>query len=56
MGIFGNQVLDSEGNPIPKHKITLCVRLNDMLCAKFEVDADQVSVVPKGTKSKISFD
>ena len=53
---YGNPVLDSEGNPIPKHKITLCVRLNDMLCAKFEVDADQVSVVPKGTKSKISFD
>lgn len=53
---YGNPVLDSEGNPIPKHKITLCVRLNDMLCAKFEVDADQVSVVPKGTKTKISFD
>lgn len=49
---YGQQVLDSEGNPIPKHKITLCVRLTDMLCAKFEVDADQVSIVPKGTKTK----
>lgn len=48
---YGQQVLDSEGNPIPKHKITLCVRLTDMLCAKFEVDSDQVSIVPKGTKT-----
>lgn len=51
---YGNQILDSEGNPIPKHKVSLCVRLTDMLCAKFEVDADQVKVVPKGTKSKIT--
>lgn len=53
---YGHQVLDSEGNPIPKHKITLCVRLTDMLCAKFQVDADQVSIVPKGTKTKLSYD
>ena len=53
---YGHQVLDSGGNPIPKHKITLCVRLTDMLCAKFEVDADQVKVVPKGTKSEIVVD
>lgn len=53
---YGHQVLDSEGNPIPKHKITLCVRLTDMLCAKFEVDADQVSIVPKGTKTDIKVD
>lgn len=53
---FGHQVLDSEGNPIPKHQITLCVRLTDMLCAKFEIDADQVSIVPKGTKTDIKVD
>lgn len=53
---FGNQILDSEGNPIPKHKISLCVRLTDMLCAKFEVDSDQVSIVPKGTKTDIKVD
>ena len=53
---FGELILDNEGNPIPKHKITLCVRLTDMLCAKFEIDADQVKVVPKGTKSDIKVD
>lgn len=53
---YGNQILDNEGNPIPKHKVTLCVRLTDMLCAKFDVDADQVKVVPKGTKSDIKVD
>lgn len=53
---YGNQILDNEGNPIPKHKVTLCVRLTDMLCAKFDVDADQVKVVPKGTKTDIKVD
>lgn len=53
---YGHNVLDNEGNPIPKHKISLCVRLTDMLCAKFEVDADQVRVVPKGTKTKVVVD
>lgn len=49
----GNKILDGEGNPIPKHTIKLCVRLTDMLCAKFQLDATDVAIVPKGTKTKL---
>lgn len=49
----GNKILDADGNPIPKHVVQLCLRLTDMLCAKFYVDADQVEIVPKGTKTKL---
>lgn len=49
---LGNTLLDAEGNPIPKHQIKLCVRLNDLLCAKFMLNADDVAIVPKGTKRK----
>lgn len=52
----GNKILDSEGNPIPKHTIKLCVRLTDMLCAKFQLDADDVKIVPKGTKTSMPLD
>lgn len=52
----GNKILDSEGNPIPKHIIKLCVRLTDMLCAKFQIDADDVVIVPKGTKTELPVD
>lgn len=53
---LGNKVLDAEGNPIPKHDIELFVCLTDMMCAKFYVDADNVRVVPDGTKTKLPVD
>lgn len=49
---LGNTLIDSEGNPIPKHQVKLCVRLNDLLSARFEINADDVVIVPKGTKRK----
>lgn len=50
---LGNKILDAEGNPIPKHTIKLCLRLNDLLGAKFELGSDEVAIVPKGTKTKV---
>lgn len=50
---LGNKILDADGNPIPKHMIKLCLRLNDLLGAKFELGSDEVAIVPKGTKTKI---
>lgn len=52
----GSLILDAEGNPIPKHSVKLCVRLTDMLCAKFQLDAADVRVVPKGTKTELPLD
>ena len=43
----GNQILDSEGNPIYLRKTKLCVSLNADLVAVFEVDADKVVKAPK---------
>ena len=42
----GNQILDSEGNPIYKRKTTLCVQLTGVLTALFEIDADKVVKAP----------
>jgi len=42
----GNQILDSEGNPIYKRKTQLCVEFNSELVARFEVDADKVIKAP----------
>lgn len=43
---LGNTILDSEGNPIPMRKTTLCIQLNADLVATFEVDADKVVKAP----------
>lgn len=46
----GQLILDSEGNPINKRKITLCLSLNSLLVAQFEIDADKVVKAPKDAK------
>lgn len=46
----GNQILDSEGNPVPKHKTTLSLRLNAQLAANFEIDADKVAIAPPNAR------
>lgn len=47
---LGHQILDADGNPIPKHKVVLSMRLNAGLAATFEIDADQVVPAPEGAK------
>jgi len=47
---LGNKILDAEGNPIPKHRVVLSMRLNADLAATFEIDADQVVPAPEGAK------
>lgn len=43
---WGKQILDGEGNPVPKHKTMLSIRLNSLLAANFEIDADKVAIAP----------
>lgn len=38
----GQLILDADGNPIPKRKVTLQLRLNTQMAANFEVSADKV--------------
>ena len=47
---WGKTVLDSEGNPVPKHKTIICFRLNSQLAAKFEIDADKVVPAPANAR------
>jgi len=39
----GKPILDAEGNPVPKHRLILQLRLNSMMAAQFEIDADKVA-------------
>lgn len=43
---MGKTILDGEGNPVPKHKTTLRIKLNSLLVATFEIDADKVVIAP----------
>lgn len=47
---LGHPILDSEGNPVPKHKVVLSMRLNADLAATFEIDADLVVPAPKDAR------
>lgn len=47
---LGHKILDAEGNPIPKHKVVLSMRLNSDLAAIFEIDANQVVPAPDNAK------
>lgn len=47
---WGQQVLDSEGNPIHKHKTLLRIQLNSLLAATFEIDADKVAIAPANAR------
>ena len=49
---LGNKILDAEGNPVPKHTVRLLLRLNENLGAVFEMNADDVAIVPTNGKKK----
>ena len=52
----GMVLTDSEGNPIYKRKVTLCIRLNAELAATFEIDADKVVPAPKDAADYVHYD
>lgn len=47
---WGQTVIDSEGNPVPKHKTVLRIQLNSLLTATFEIDADKVAIAPDNAR------
>lgn len=47
---MGKTVVDAEGNPVPKHKTMLCLKLNSLLAATFEIDADKVAPAPDNAR------
>lgn len=53
---LGNVILDNEGNPVPKHKTLLRIRLNAMLEATFEIDATKVAVAPDNATDFVAQD
>lgn len=53
---WGKLILDSEGNPIPKRKTLLRIKLNSLLAATFEIDADKVAIAPANAKDFVAQD
>lgn len=47
---WGKQILDAEGNPVHKHKTMLRIKLNSLLSATFEIDADKVAIAPDNAR------